>query len=56
MTEDEDGETPRKTVRVPHRRWNLFRKIAAEEGTNVSAKLNAYMQTEIDRHEEDKRA
>lgn len=52
MTEDDTGETPRKTIRVPEDRWQRFGALARAEGTNVTAKLNAYMQTEIDRQEE----
>ena len=48
---DETGETPRRTVRVPDERWLQYAAVAAFEGVTVSAKLNAHMQTEIDRHE-----
>lgn len=47
MTDTNRG-TPRRTIRVPDARWDAFKALTAGRGTDVSAELNAHMQTEID--------
>lgn len=47
MTDSNRG-TQRRSLRVPEPRWQRFKALCKRQGTDASAKLNAYMQTEID--------